>query len=313
MTTTEAALRNALQNPQLDAALLRILQGGQGLGDAEKFAFRALRDCIATLATVGQDGGPFHVSRSSDGEKEWFSARDAAAGVSIPAKCRDDAYALVASLNRSCVTYAALSQPSPASSTVGEIARFVSKMEPLGPEFEKVWDDNADELYEGVSSPSSGEPASVAVEAEARLLDIAAERAAQIRSSCFDYCTGDCNCAQAAESAVDEMERLVAALAEPASPAPVGEQGAVEHWSDCAIHNEPAMPNGPCDCGGYTPLKAWRVLALEAIESVQSACRETNWGQPTFGLSEGERLERRAKSLDAAATPATTTTERGRG
>lgn len=57
------------------------------------------------------------------------------------------------------------SQPSPASSTVGEIARFVSKMEPLGSEFEKVWDDNADELYEGVSSPSSGEPASVAVEA----------------------------------------------------------------------------------------------------------------------------------------------------
>lgn len=128
MTTTEAALRDALQNPQLDAALLRILQGGQGLGDAEKFAFRALRDCIATLATVGQDGGPFHVSRSSDGEKEWFSARDAAAGVSIPAKCRDDAYALVASLNRSCVTYAALSQPSPASSTAGEAREIVERM-----------------------------------------------------------------------------------------------------------------------------------------------------------------------------------------
>ena len=22
-----------------------------------------------------------------------------------------------------------------------------------------------------------------------------------------------------------------------------------EHSSDCAVHNEPAMPNGPCDCG----------------------------------------------------------------
>lgn len=22
------------------------------------------------------------------------------------------------------------------------------------------------------------------------------------------------------------------------------------HWSDCAVHNEPAYPNGPCDCGG---------------------------------------------------------------
>lgn len=23
------------------------------------------------------------------------------------------------------------------------------------------------------------------------------------------------------------------------------------HWSDCAVHNEPAEPNGPCDCGMY--------------------------------------------------------------
>jgi hypothetical protein len=26
----------------------------------------------------------------------------------------------------------------------------------------------------------------------------------------------------------------------------------VKHWSDCAVHNEPAYPNGECDCGGYT-------------------------------------------------------------
>ena len=26
-----------------------------------------------------------------------------------------------------------------------------------------------------------------------------------------------------------------------------------EHWSDCAQHNEPAMPSGPCDCGGDAP------------------------------------------------------------
>lgn len=24
----------------------------------------------------------------------------------------------------------------------------------------------------------------------------------------------------------------------------------MDHWSDCAIYNEPAMPAGPCDCGG---------------------------------------------------------------
>lgn len=22
------------------------------------------------------------------------------------------------------------------------------------------------------------------------------------------------------------------------------------HWSDCAVHNAPALPPGPCDCGG---------------------------------------------------------------
>ncbi len=42
----------------------------------------------------------FLVSRSSDGEREWFSARDPAAGVVIPAESRDYAYALVSSLNR---------------------------------------------------------------------------------------------------------------------------------------------------------------------------------------------------------------------
>ena len=26
----------------------------------------------------------------------------------------------------------------------------------------------------------------------------------------------------------------------------------MEHWSDCAVHNEPAYMAGPCDCGGIT-------------------------------------------------------------
>ncbi|MGX5719873.1 hypothetical protein [Shinella zoogloeoides] len=41
----------------------------------------------------------FHVSRSSDGQREWYSARDAATGVSIPCECKDRAIALVTSLN----------------------------------------------------------------------------------------------------------------------------------------------------------------------------------------------------------------------
>ena len=31
------------------------------------------------------------------------------------------------------------------------------------------------------------------------------------------------------------------------------EQEPVAHWSDCAVHSEPAYPAGKCDCGGYTP------------------------------------------------------------
>jgi len=34
-----------------------------------------------------------------------------------------------------------------------------------------------------------------------------------------------------------------------ASPIPVAGQGASNHTSDCAVHNEPALPSGPCDCG----------------------------------------------------------------
>lgn len=44
--------------------------------------------------------GPFRLSRSSDGVSEWFSARDPASGVSIPAKSKADAGSMVSALNR---------------------------------------------------------------------------------------------------------------------------------------------------------------------------------------------------------------------
>jgi hypothetical protein len=31
---------------------------------------------------------------------------------------------------------------------------------------------------------------------------------------------------------------------------------AVGHWSGCAVHNEPAFPAGPCDCGGIYEVAA---------------------------------------------------------
>lgn len=35
---------------------------------------------------------------------------------------------------------------------------------------------------------------------------------------------------------------------DPGSPQPSGETREVGHDSDCSVHNEPAYPNGPCDC-----------------------------------------------------------------
>lgn len=57
---------------------------------------------------AGEDAGPFHVSQSGDGKKLWFSARDPASGVTIPARDRTDARNLVSSLNHACATFAAL-------------------------------------------------------------------------------------------------------------------------------------------------------------------------------------------------------------
>lgn len=57
---------------------------------------------------AGEEPGPFHVSQSGDGKKLWFSARDPASGVTIPARDRTDARNLVSSLNHACATFAAL-------------------------------------------------------------------------------------------------------------------------------------------------------------------------------------------------------------
>lgn len=40
------------------------------------------------------------------------------------------------------------------------------------------------------------------------------------------------------------------------------------HWSDCAVHNEPAYPNGPCSCGrdraARNPITAlWWIVGMK--------------------------------------------------
>ena len=49
------------------------------------------------------------------------------------------------------------------------------------------------------------------------------------------------------------IQALRQALAQP-------EQEQPKHWSDCAVYNEPAYPNGECDCGGFDPNNKWHVL-----------------------------------------------------
>ncbi len=46
----------------------------------------------------------------------------------------------------------------------------------------------------------------------------------------------------------------------------------IEHWSDCAVHNEPAYPAGPCDCGGLTQAE-WEEYAKNTF--TQPAERHT--------------------------------------
>ena len=46
-----------------------------------------------------------------------------------------------------------------------------------------------------------------------------------------------------------------------------------KHYSDCAVNNAPALPVGPCDCGGYTESDAlmdalWRVFGI--LDSLSS-------------------------------------------
>lgn len=40
-----------------------------------------------------------------------------------------------------------------------------------------------------------------------------------------------------------------------------------EHWSDCAVHNAPALPAGECDCGG--------IQAGHVIKRRDQRCKDT--------------------------------------
>jgi hypothetical protein len=66
-------------------------------------------------------------------------------------------------------------------------------------------------------------------------------------------------------------------------------QEPVAHWSDCAVHSEPAYPKGECDCGGYThpPQRTEQEPVGEVgwLANVPNTIREVYWkkGSPPIG------------------------------
>lgn len=77
-----------------------------------------------------------------------------------------------------------------------------------------------------------------------------------------------------------------------------------QHWSSCAVHNEPAYPAGECDCGGMPEGKSVTAAAtivpraelFVVYNEGESATplpygdwkREVDGGVPIFGVRLGE-------------------------
>ena len=59
----------------------------------------------------------------------------------------------------------------------------------------------------------------------------------------------------------EAMEALRQALSQPKQEQP-------KHWSDCSVYNEPAYPNGECDCGGFDLNNRWHGLTEEEAEKL---------------------------------------------
>lgn len=55
-----------------------------------------------------------------------------------------------------------------------------------------------------------------------------------------------------------------------------------KHASDCAVHNEPAYPTGPCDCRKPTAIP-WKVCPNESIIRKEGAPLEEYHVAQTFG------------------------------
>ena len=66
-----------------------------------------------------------------------------------------------------------------------------------------------------------------------------------------------------------ECEEAITALRQAIEQA---EKQEPEHWSDCAIYNEPAYHKGECDCGGYYKPIAYKEKKSDSIFYNKNNC-----------------------------------------
>jgi hypothetical protein len=69
------------------------------------------------------------------------------------------------------------------------------------------------------------------------------------------WCHGGEPCGTAEAIAV--VEKALAQTQEP-----------VAHWSDCAVHSEPAYPKGECDCGGFATPPQRKPLTIGDVKII---------------------------------------------
>jgi hypothetical protein len=70
-----------------------------------------------------------------------------------------------------------------------------------------------------------------------------------------------------------DANTVAASPSTPSSPQAVPADP-VRHASDCAVHNEPAMPNGPCDCGAAAADQARTAKLLDAFARALAASKQ---------------------------------------
>lgn len=79
-----------------------------------------------------------------------------------------------------------------------------------------------------------------------------------------------------------------------------------KHWSDCAVHSNPAYPAGECDCGGDAPslmqmwaeadkkAKDWReageVKLLEQMNDAFNGLKACGWKEAIYAPKDGTRF-----------------------